>query len=227
MSTTPSSGGQNDQASLITPVTTGTSSPRGSIVDSLRRKTSRFLLRRDTPIVLTATVDNSIAQDVAARPLIKTKRGWFQSVGSRFHSQGRHAALGSSGSSQYLQIEMAESPSSSPPTDPVSTPEISPALTPPKRHRLKGRFQLNTLPARFRRRKVDVFSRSPSLSDEDKENFLDQSAPVRPGYAVNTGSWSSFRFGVHKAVRDLSHSRPSPRPALRTLWTIMSADSSE
>lgn len=205
MSTTPSSAGPNDQASLITPVTTGTSSPRSSIVASLRHRTSRLLLRRESPIVLTAVMDNNIAQDAAARPLNKTKRGWFQSVGSRFrrdqYHKGQHAALGSSGSSQEIQIEMEDSPSSPAPSDPVSTPEISPVLTPAKRHRLKGRFQLNTLPARFRRRKVGVLSRSPSLSDEDKENFLNRSAPARSGDAVNTGSWSSFRFGVHKAVR--------------------------
>ncbi|KAH6627615.1 hypothetical protein F5144DRAFT_621762 [Chaetomium tenue] len=238
MSATPDFVGPSDQASLETSLNTSRS--RKSIVASLRHKTSRLLGRNATN---NATADNT-PQPLQPEPS-KSKRGWFHSVGSRFHRHD-HIALGSSECSQEIQVVMEEAPQK---TDSPSSPETTPPRSPMRRRRFRSRLRLHSLPARFRQRGVSLFSRSPSLSDEDKENFVVVAAPARSGEGSNTGSWSSFRSGVQRAVREVvdsnfrfseerSHnhqhsgplprpSRPPPRVPLRTLWTIMSADSSE
>lgn len=180
---------------------------RSSLVATLRRKTSTIFRRN--PITMTAitasTAENTSqpTQPIQAESE-KSKRGWFHSVGSRFHRQD-HAAPESSESSQD-EIEMEESAGtansqSSPETSPSPSPETSPS-PPPGRRRLfsSRRLRLHSLPARFRRRRTALFSRSSSLSNEDKENSPSLTAP-RPVNASNTGSWSSFRSGVQRAVR--------------------------
>jgi hypothetical protein len=132
-------------------------------------------------------------------PSLKSKRGWFHSVGARFQ---RHddAAPESSESSQEVLVELEESRGTA---NSQSSPETSPSPLPsPGRRRLfnSNRLRLHSLPARFRRRRAALFSRSSSLSDEDKENSPALTAP-RPANASNTGSWSSFRSGVQRAVR--------------------------
>ncbi|KAH6841137.1 hypothetical protein B0I37DRAFT_232194 [Chaetomium sp. MPI-CAGE-AT-0009] len=250
MSTSPDSVSPPDQASLKTSLSTSRS--RKSIVTGLRRKTSRLFGRNATN---SATPDNS-PQPIQPDSL-KSKRSWFHSVGSRFHRHG-HAVLESSESSQGIQVEMEETPHT---TNPPSSSETTPPRSPMRRRRFRSRLRLHSLPARFRRRGVTVLTRSPSRSDEDKENFITVTGPAGSGGASNTGSWSSFRSGVQRAVRDMvdgnfrfsedrNHPgseqtspastsarywpvsggpppRPPPRVPLGTLWTIVSADSSE
>ncbi|KAK4250578.1 hypothetical protein C7999DRAFT_38418 [Corynascus novoguineensis] len=189
MSDTPGFVGLPDQASLQT------SGSRLSIVATLRRKTSR-LVTRDIAVITANTVDNT-PQPVQPRPPT-SKRSWFQSVGARFHRHD-HVALESSESSQEIRMELDET---SPTTNSPSSPEILPSQSPVRRRHFRGRLRLHSLPARFRRRRATLFSRSSSLSDSDKENFLTMPAPrARPGMVSNAGSWSSFRSGVQRAVR--------------------------
>lgn len=192
MSATPDFVGPSDQASLETSLNTSRS--RKSIVASLRHKTSRLLGRNVT--TKNATADNT-PQPLQPDPP-KSKRGWFHSVGSRFHRHD-HIALGSSECSQEIQIVMEEAPQK---TNSPSSPETTPPRSPMRRRRFRSRLRLHSLPSRFRRRGVSLFSRSPSLSDEDKENFVAVAGPAaRSGEGSNAGSWSSFRSGVQRAVR--------------------------
>lgn len=199
MSTSPDFVGPPDQASLKTSLSTSRS--RKSIVSSLRHKTSRLLGRNVTN---NATADNT-PQRVQPDPP-KGKRGWFHSVGSRFHRHD-HIALGSSECSQEIRVVMEEAPQK---TNPPSSPETTPPRSPMRHRRFRSRLRLHSLPSRFRRRGITLFSRSPSLSDEDKENCITMTGPpARPGEVSNTGSWSSFRSGVQRAVRGECSCHPS------------------
>jgi hypothetical protein len=180
-----------DQASLEA------SPSRVSLVATLRRRTSTIFRRN----AITMTPATPSAADNTPRTIqhesVKNKRGWFHSVGARFQ---RHddAAPGSSESSQVVLVELEESPGT---VNPQSSPETLPSPSPGRRrHFTSSRLRLHSLPAKFRRRRTAIFSRSSSLSDEDKENSPALNAP-RPVNASNTGSWSSFRSGVQRAVR--------------------------
>ncbi|KAK4043277.1 hypothetical protein C8A01DRAFT_43765 [Parachaetomium inaequale] len=201
MSTAPDFNDLPDQASL------GTSRSRLSIVATLRRRTSRLLGRKGTAAASTADNTPQLIQPES----VKSKRSWFHSVGARFHRHD-HTLLESSESSQGIQVEMEETSRTN--TNPPSSPEISPSPSPTRRRLFRGRhLRLHSLPAKFRRRGAALFSRSSSLSDEDKENFF--TLPARPVHASNTGSWSSFRSGVQRAVRARARNSRWQLPFLR------------
>ncbi|KAK4123997.1 hypothetical protein N657DRAFT_436883 [Parathielavia appendiculata] len=227
-----------DEASLKT------NSPRRSLVASLHRKTSHLLGRNP---VITNTADNT-PLPVHPGPL-RSKPSWFHSVGARLQSKRHnHAVIQSSDSSQEIEVELEEgSGMINPPSSPEISPETSRSRSPERRRTFSGRLRLRSLPAKIRRRSAALFRRTSSSnpSDEDKENLsLLETPPAGPVNSPNTGSWSSFRSGVQRAVREMvdgnfcfpeDHGarRPPPPPRsparvpLRTLWTIMSADSSE
>ncbi|AEO69587.1 uncharacterized protein THITE_2014717, partial [Thermothielavioides terrestris NRRL 8126] len=177
----------------------GATRSRVSITATIRRKTSRLFGRN---ALNTPGIDDSPTQ---IEPL-RAKRSWFGSVGARFYRQDCMLRE-SHESSQNVQVELQED-TGTPSTTTTATSASSPSETSPARslgrHRLfRGRgFRLQSLPAKFRRGGAAIFrwSSSSGPSDEDKENMpmLDPPASTRPDY---TGSWSSFRLGVHKAVR--------------------------
>ncbi|KAL2181993.1 uncharacterized protein P884DRAFT_189260 [Thermothelomyces heterothallicus CBS 202.75] len=191
--------GLAEQASLQT------SRSRQSIAASLRYKASYFLSRGGT-INTTTSNDNdnnsttayNNPQTFQPHPL-KSTRGWFRSVGARFHRHS-HAALESSESSHDIQLELEENLHT---TNLPSSSETTSSRSPPARRRpFRGRLRLHSLPARFRRRGDARFSRPSSLSDSDKENFLAMTVPPAHSRMLsNAGSWSSFRSGVQRAVR--------------------------
>ncbi len=207
-----------------------TSRPRRSFVGSIRSKTSR-LFGRNTPnpknadiaetveadntntaditstADLTGTVDiisiaDSISQPVQASSA-KTKRSWFNSVGTRFHRHGRRTILLSSDSEQCVHVELedatgvADQPSAL--EIPRSPSPISRRLFGTRRH-----LRLQSLPSKLRR-STSMFRRSSSsLSDKGKENLMSPAIRAEGSAlitAANTGSWSSFRSGVQRAVR--------------------------
>lgn len=183
-----------------------TSRSRTSIVASLRRRTSRLLGRHGPVTPADTTLDNT-PQPLHAAPG-KSKRNWINSVGARFRRTD-HTALGSSDSSQDAHVELRETTAT---PKPASSPEVLPAPQPLGRHRRlfsSGRTRLHSLPARIRRRGSSIFRRasSSSLSDDGKENenfVVPGRNPARTassGNTANTGSWSSFRSGVQRAVR--------------------------
>ncbi|KAL2134190.1 hypothetical protein VTI74DRAFT_811 [Chaetomium olivicolor] len=213
-----------------------TSRSRHSIVATIRRKASR-LFGRD----VTNTVDKH-SQPIEVHPP-PPKRNWFSSVGARF-SRRNHRALDSqeSSSSNDVRAECWEMTGT---IAPPSSPELSPTRSSTRRRMFgSSRFRLHSLPAKFRRGAAGVFrpSSSTSLSD-DFGNIPAVSVPAPR--LTPTGSWSSFRIGVQKAVREAvngnfrfaddheGRSQPAKPPTtaarapVRTLWTIMSADSSE
>ncbi|KAK4153692.1 hypothetical protein C8A00DRAFT_15102 [Chaetomidium leptoderma] len=185
-----------DQASLET------SHSRLSIVTSLRHRTSRLFGRN---VAVTNTADNT-PQAIQPRPL-KNRHSWFHSVGARFHRRD-HTVLESSESSQDFQVELEECPGR---INTPSSPETSPPRSPVRRRFFRSRLRLQSLPTKFRRGGTALFRRasSSSFSDEDKENFPVPTRPTaRPADTPNTGSWSSFRSGVQRAVRGMWFDRP-------------------
>jgi hypothetical protein len=204
---------------------------------------------------------------------LKTKRSWFNSVGARFSRQGPFA-LDSQERSQDTQAGLRGAARTTDTSSPSS--DGSQARSSTRRRLFSG---LHSLPAKFRRGGAALFGRSSSssLSDEGREHM--PMLTVSTARLPDTGSLSSFRMGVQKAVRGKSKSgvlrpsvgtkkgiqeivddnfrfsdddgmrsefgkacqwdgradkfsgvspaRPPPRVPLRTLWTIMSADSSE
>ncbi|KAL2159592.1 hypothetical protein VTH06DRAFT_2161 [Thermothelomyces fergusii] len=230
------------------------SQSRLSITASLRYRASSLLGRGATanPVASNDDDDNNNGEDnddstayqnpqtLGAHPL-KNRRDWFRSLGARLHRH-RHVILASSESSHGVQLESEENAHAAGlPSSSETTPSLS---SPARRRSLRGRLRLSSLPARFRRRATARFSRPSSLSDSDKENFLAVAVPPpRPRTVSNPGSWSSFRSGVQRAVREVVDgnfrffedrssrsvelSRPAARPLLRTVWTITSADSSD
>lgn len=171
-----------------------TSHSRLSIVATVRRKTSRLFGRNAANINAADTIPQ-----LGQSESLNSGRGWFISVGARFHGRHDDTALELSKSPQEPHMELQESSGT---TNSPYSPN-TPSSRPPVRRRLfRGRLRLHSLPAKFRRRKIALPSRSRSPSNEDKENFLVMTAPtVRPADAPNAGSWSSFRSGAQKAVR--------------------------
>ncbi|KAK3900283.1 hypothetical protein C8A05DRAFT_17401 [Staphylotrichum tortipilum] len=184
-----------------------TSRSRTSIVASLRRRTSR-LLGRHGAVTPAPTPDNT-PQPIHTTPPSKSKRNWINSVGARFRRTDR-TALGSSDSSQDAHVELretADTPKSA--SSPHALPVPQQLIGRHRRLFSSGRTRLHSLPARIRRRGSSIFRRasSSSLSDEGKENFVERdpgrtpSRPTSSANTANTGSWSSFRSGVQRAVR--------------------------
>ena len=218
---------ERDQASLKT------GRPRRSFVGSIRSKTSRFFGRSIAMTTsaditnaadITGTADTISIADSIAQPVqapvqtspAKTRRSWFNSVGARFHRHGRRAILLSSDSEQCVRVELedatgvADQPSA---LERRRSPSpISRRLFGTRRH-----LRLQSLPNKLRR-SSSVFRRSSSsLSDKGKENFVNLVSPAPPtessfnaANAANTGSWSSFRSGVQRAVRGEWCRLPSP-----------------
>jgi len=171
-----------------------TSRSRRSIVTSLRSKTSRLFGR--------TLNDTNTAQEIShpsrASP-VRSKRRWFNSVGARFHRQDR-TVLESSDKFQDARVELSTSPGTA---NPPSPRERSPSPSPIGRRPFGRRRRVPSFPTQFRRPSASTFRRSSSsLSEKGKENLVELAGPVElPANAANTGSWSSFRSGVQRAVR--------------------------
>ncbi|KAK4242475.1 hypothetical protein C8A03DRAFT_11330 [Achaetomium macrosporum] len=176
-----------------------TARSRLPIAATIRRRTSRLFGNNAT-----ATKDNN-PQPIQG-PLLKTKRSWFNSVGARFARQDRFA-LDSQESSQDAQVELREEARTTDTSLPSS--DDSQARSSTRRRLFSG---LQSLPAKFRRGGAALFGRSSSssFSDEGRENTPMLTVPA--ARLPDTGSWSSFRMGVQKAVQGKSKSgvqRPS------------------
>ncbi len=208
-----------------------TSRPRRSFVGSIRSKTSRFF-GRNTAIPknadITTTVDStntaditsaadiisiadSIRQPVQTSP-VKTRRSWFNSVGTRFHRHGRRTILLSSDSEQCVHVELEDATGVSDQPSALERPR-SPSPISRRLFGTRRNLRLQSLPSKLRR-STSVFRRSSSsLSDKGKENFVSPAPPAESSTNVataNTGSWSSFRSGVQRAVRGEWCCLPSP-----------------
>lgn len=171
-----------------------TSRSRRSIVTSLRSKTSRLFGRNLN--------DTNAAEEIPhpAQPSpAKSKRRWYNSVGTRFRRHDR-TILESSDGSQDAHVELSTSPGAAN----FASPRMRSRSPSPISRRLFGRRRrVPSFPAQFRRPSASTFRRSSSsLSEKGKENLVDLADPIEPPTnASNTGSWSSFRSGVQRAVR--------------------------
>ncbi|KAK3301610.1 uncharacterized protein B0T15DRAFT_317422 [Chaetomium strumarium] len=167
-----------------------TARSRMSITATIRRKTSR-LFGND----VTDAADNR-SQSIRGPPL-RTKRSWFNSVGVRFARQDGFA-LDVQESSQDAQVALREKARTTDTSSPSS--DDSHARSSTGRRLFSG---LQTLPAKFRRGGAALLGRSSSssLSDEGRENM--PMLTVSPARLPDTGSLSSFRIGVQKAVREI------------------------
>ncbi|KAL2264032.1 hypothetical protein VTK26DRAFT_3336 [Humicola hyalothermophila] len=216
---------------------TGTGRYKLSIAASIRSRASRLFRRR-------------AADDEGA----KERWGWFRfhpTVG-RFQRHRSPVAEPSSsfrgsdgdGENQVGMLEMALPYSQTSSPTPGPPPQSSPV-----RARLSkaSSFMLHSFPGRKKVRHQEAELRiepdAPSMSPASSIYSDKESTPVpafQPPFPLSANSSGSFRFGVQKAIQDtvddnfhLSgdyaksvHDRP-PRVPTRTLWTIMSADSTD
>ena len=158
----------------------------------------------EAPQVIDTTeidVTEVVPQPVQAPP-VKTRRSWFNSVGARFHRQDRTVLKSSDSGSHYGPVELEDASGMTNRPPPSLERPRSPSPISRRLFGTRRRFRLHSLPNKLRR-SASVFCRSSSsLSDKGKENAVDLPAPPRPlTNAPNTGSWSSFRSGVQRAVR--------------------------
>ncbi|KAL2020349.1 hypothetical protein VTK56DRAFT_8478 [Thermocarpiscus australiensis] len=216
---------------LAEPETITANGRRLWLVSVFRRKTSRLFGNKAID-----TADNHFRSVVSLR----NRPTWFDSVRIRLYRRDR-PGIETNHFSPDAEFDFFEDPAGTAST--ASATETSSSGSPARRRVFSTPdFVLRSLPWRSRRQEVVVREEVSTSSDSSlgvgtKENV----SALTMLSGRNMGSYSSFRLGVRRALRDMVDSNftfseeprapriasPQPRAPLGTLWTIPPAASSE